>query len=439
MINYLLTFILFLIYLHQIFFLTYFLQLKEYRFDRFFSQFKSEPFKFFFNMFDLRVWYRARPTLRSLFTFLLLLSLYFIYNFHSLYLSLLFLFPINAVFSLLFLIPKTILITQAKRKLSQTKAVKIGITGSFGKSSTKELISWVLEGFYPTVKTQKNNNTIIGIAKNILSWPAHFDYAVIEMAAYKRGEIAQICRLVNPDIGIITGLGDQHLDLFGSLANIKKAKYELIDSLSPGSFRLINTGKFPEIKNFKQNLDSVSFLYKNTPFTVPAIGPLLLSNFYLTIKLCHHLGLSLPQISKRLSQFPVSLVYPKLIKTKNFLVVDDTHNSSLDSLQNLVFYSALYPKHQKILLTNGIIELGQAETKNYQLLSPHLKIYDHILTANPRFYQATKPQNNSILAKSPADFYQILSKLLTTPKPLIVFAKGRLYPQVYNLLHIHVS
>ncbi len=439
MINYLLTFILFLIYLHQVSFLTYFLQLKEYRFDRFYSQFRSEPFKFFFQMFDLRVWYRAHPTLRSLFTFLVLLSLYFIFNFHSLYLSLLFLFPINALFTLLFLIPKTILITQAKTKLSQTKGIKIGITGSFGKSSTKELISWVLEDFYKTVKTQKNNNTIIGIAKNILSWPANFDYAIIEMAAYKKGEIAQICRLVNPDIGIITGLGDQHLDLFGSLDNIKKAKYELIDSLSPGSFRLINTGKFPEIKNFKQNLDSVSFLYKNTPFTVPSIGPLLLSNFYLTIKLCHHLGLSLPQISQRLSQFPAHLVYPKLIKTKNFIVVDDTHNSSLDSFQNLVFYSALYPKHQKILLSNGIIELGQAESKNYQKLSPSLKIFNNILTANPRFYQATKSQNNVILAKNPADFYQLLTNLLKTSKPLIIFAKGRLYPQVYNLLHIHVS
>jgi len=390
-------------------------------------------------MFDLRVWYRPRPTFRSLFTFLFLLSLYFLLNFHGLYLSFLFLFPINALFSLLFLIPKTILITRAKRKLSQTKGIKIGVTGSFGKSSSKELISWVLEGFHKTVKTQKNNNTLIGIAKNILSWSNNFDYAVIEMAAYKKGEIAQICRLVNPDIGIITGLGDQHLDLFGSLANIKKAKYELIDSLSPGSFCLINTGKFPEIKNLKQNLDSISFLYKNTPFTVPSIGPLLLSNFYLTIKLCHHLGLSLPQISQRLSQFPTHLVYPKLIKTKKFLVVDDTHNSSLDSVKNLISYAALYPKHQKILLSNGIIELGQAETKNYQKLSPGLKIFDHILTANPRFHQSIKTQNHSILAKNPADFYQLLTDLLKTPKPFIVFAKGRLYPQVYNLLNIHVS
>lgn len=438
MINYLLTFILFLIYLHQISFLSYFLQLKEYRFDRFYSQFKSEPLKFFLQMFDLRIWYRPRPTIRSLLTFLVLLSFYFLFNFHSFYLSLIFLFPINALFSLFFLIPKTILITQAKTKLSQTKGIKIGITGSFGKSFTKELVSWVLEGFYKTVKTQKNNNTLIGIAKNILSWPSNFDYAVIEMAAYKRGEIAQICRLVNPDIGIITGLGDQHLDLFGSLANIKKAKYELIDSLSPGSFRLINMNKFPEIKNIKQHKDSISFQYKNTPFTVPAIGPLLLSNFYLTIKLCHHLGLSLPQISQRLSRFPNHLAYPKLIKTKKFLVVDDTHNSSLESFQNLISYAASYPTHQKILLSNGIIELGQAESKNYQLLSPSIKIFDHILTSNPRFHQAIKVQNNSVLAKNPDNFYQLLTDLLKTPKPFIVFAKGRLYPSIYQFLNIHV-
>jgi len=140
-----------------------------------------------------------------------------------------------------------------------------------------------------------------------------------------------------------------------------------------------------------------------------------------------------------LSQFPPHLVYPKLIKTKNFLVVDDTHNSSLESFQNLISYATLYPTHQKILLSNGIIELGQTESKNYQKLSLGLKIFNHILTGNTRFYQATKSQNYSILAKNPADFYQLLTDLLKTPKPLIVFAKGRLYPQVYNLLNIHVS
>jgi len=431
--------VLFPVYIHQALFLTYFLQLKEYRFDRFYSQFRSEPFKFFSHMFDLRIWYRSRPTLRSLLTFLVLLSLYFIFNYHSLYLSLILLFPTNILFSFLFLVPKTILITQAKTKLPQTKGVKIGITGSFGKSFTKDMIAWVLSRHFKTVKTKANNNTIIGIAQNILSWPSNFDYAVIEMAAYKRGEIAQICRLVNPDIGIITGLGDQHLDLFGSLANIKKAKFELIDSLSSQSFRLVKDQDFSlkDIANLKTNPDSVSFTYQSTPFSVPVLGSAVITNVIATIKLCHHLGISLQDISHDLSKFPKNTTYPKLIKNKQFICIDDTHNSSFESFKNLINYANIYP-NLKILLSNGIIELGKNEIIDYKKLNQSLSVFDQILTTNPLFYQTVKSKNNIKLVKNHTQMLQGLKDFLNQNKNSVVFAKGRLYPSIYQFLNIHV-
>lgn len=427
------------IYIHQILFLVYFLQLKEYRFDRLISGLKQLGFKIFFQMFNLRVWYRPKPTLRSLLTFLLLLLPFFYFGPIIFLISPIFIFPINIILSALFFIPKTILINKAKRKLSKSSGIVIGVTGSFGKTFTKELVNWVLSQSYKVVKTKHNHNTLIGIAQDILSWPVDFDYAVIEMAAYKRGEITQICHLVKPQIGIITGIGDQHLDLFGSLANIKKAKYELIDSLPKHGYRLVADMDFSqkEAKKLKIAKHHLAFTYQGTDFSVPVIGSLVISNIIVTIKLCQYLGLSLSQISTSLSKLPAHLTYPKLIKTKHFSVINDTYNSNFESFSNLINYAQVWSDQTKILITNGIIELGKNEIKDYQKLSPQLIIFDHIITANKLFYQTTKNKNKTVLVNNSDQMLQAIRNLQSRHSPLVIFAKGRLYPQLNQFLHIN--
>ncbi len=431
--------IFFFIFFHQALYLTYFLQLKEYRFDRLISGLKQLGFKIFFQMFNLRVWYRPRLTLRSLLTLLFILLPFFCFGPISLVLSLMLVFPTNLVLSFLFFVPKTIIIKKAKHKLSKSKGIIIGITGSFGKTFTKELVHWVLSKSYKVAKTRHNHNTLIGIAQDILSWPADFDYAVIEMAAYKRGEIAQICQLTKPQIGIITGIGDQHLDLFGSLANIKKAKYELIDSLPKDGHRLVADMDFSqkETQKLKIKKNRLSFTYQGTDFSVPVIGSLVVSNIVAAIKLCQHLGLSLSQISTSLSKLPTHLIYPKLIKTKLFSVIDDTHNSSFESFSNLINYAQVWSDQTKILITNGIIELGENEIKDYQKLSPQLIIFDHIITANKLFYQTTKNKNKTVLVNNSDQMLKAIINLQSSHSPLVIFAKGRLYPQLNQFLHIN--
>lgn len=125
---------------------------------------------------------------------------------------------------------------KAEKKREKFKdLIVIGITGSYGKSSTKEFLSTMLAEKYKEdeiLKTEGNINTEIGVANTVLKrLNENHRFFICEMGAYRRGEIKLSCRIVKPKIGILTGINKQHLDLFGSQENIIKGKYELIESL----------------------------------------------------------------------------------------------------------------------------------------------------------------------------------------------------------------
>jgi UDP-N-acetylmuramoyl-tripeptide--D-alanyl-D-alanine ligase len=144
------------------------------------------------------------------------------------------LFPVTALFVFLTKIPTLIyhkrLIIKAVQKLQAHKPMTVvGITGSFGKTSTKEFLASILGHKYKTLKTRASQNSPIAIAETILSQlkPEH-EVFVVEMGAYKSGEIAKMCGMVHPQIGIVTAINEQHQDLFGTIEGTVSAKYELI-------------------------------------------------------------------------------------------------------------------------------------------------------------------------------------------------------------------
>ena len=128
----------------------------------------------------------------------------------------------------------------ARRRIKLVKPKIIGITGSYGKTSSKELLSQLLEEHFETVKTLKNENTEISIARRILNAvnPGVAIF-VMEVGAYKRGEIARVCRMAPPDVAWITAIGNQHIDLFGGQENIKRAKFEIVEGLKPEEWRCL--------------------------------------------------------------------------------------------------------------------------------------------------------------------------------------------------------
>jgi UDP-N-acetylmuramoyl-tripeptide--D-alanyl-D-alanine ligase len=130
---------------------------------------------------------------------------------------------------------------EADRRMRRYPGRVVGITGSYGKTTTKFILAHLLEARYRTFKTPDGVNTTMGITR-IIREELRDDHEVfvVEMAAYGPGEIREVCDLVHPTLGILTAVGVQHLERFGTPERIADAKYELVAALPPGAPAVIN-------------------------------------------------------------------------------------------------------------------------------------------------------------------------------------------------------
>ena len=137
---------------------------------------------------------------------------------------------------------------RAREKLQKSAPVVIGVTGSFGKTSTKFAIARLLGPPDSALATPGSYNTPMGVVRAINEGLTDgHRFLVVEMGAYGTGEIAELCRLVDPTIGVLTAIGPAHLERFGSIDAIRRAKYELVESLPADGLAVMNTDD-PEVR-----------------------------------------------------------------------------------------------------------------------------------------------------------------------------------------------
>ena len=223
----------------------------------------------------------------------------------------------------------------------------IGITGSYGKTTTKETIAHLLMHKYKTFKTEGNYNTLLGVAKTIIgNLKSEHEVFVCEMAAYHPGDIKIISDLIKPKIGIITAIGPMHLERFGTEENILKTKIELIESLPGGG-----TGYLPKelelkIKNFNTKSKIEFFSSKED----------------LLVKIGSIFKISEEEILGYLKTAPQTPHRQEIIRTSaNIMIIDDTYNSNPAGFISALEMLKNTPAERKILVTPGIIELGQRQ------------------------------------------------------------------------------
>ncbi|MDE5629662.1 MAG: UDP-N-acetylmuramoyl-tripeptide--D-alanyl-D-alanine ligase [Muribaculaceae bacterium] len=284
-------------------------------------------------------------------------------------------------------------INDARRRLEQMPDLKIiGITGSYGKTTTKHYLTRILSEHYETLMTPGSYNTTMGVVRTIREYlkPYH-EVFVVEMGAKQPDDIAEICRLVHPQRGIITAVGPQHLESFKTIDNVQRTKFELADSL-PATGLIVLNNDFEKIadrpvdnvpclryavKN-TENADYVAFdiKYSNagTDFTVRRnsdgatlqlrtrlVGECNISNILGAVVMAQHMGVpdekiryaveQLEQVEHRLSikRVPGGLT-----------IIDDAFNSNpVGSAMALDVLAAMDGK--RILVTPGMVELGTEE------------------------------------------------------------------------------
>ena len=230
-------------------------QLKNYHLGRFKAHFEAQKIKKL-----MAAWYRVKLPLATKKT-IFIAGLWFVLQgaffwlifsqsdsaFRLLILLWLFFLPIiTSVFILIFQIPAWLwqiyMMKKAQAKRAQFKNLTvIAITGSYGKTTTKDFLSAMLSEKFSVLATEKNINAEIGIAQTILHKlkPEH-QVLIAEVGAYQRGKIKQVCAMLQPQIGILTGINEQHLATFGSQKNIIKAKFELIEALPEQGTAILN-------------------------------------------------------------------------------------------------------------------------------------------------------------------------------------------------------
>lgn len=300
-------------------------------------------------------------------------------------------------------------INEARQILKSKKDMKvIGITGSFGKTSMKNAVSRLLEGDYNLIKTPGNYNTTLGVVITIRNemTPLH-DLFVCEMGAKGVGEIKEICDLVEPDIGILTSIGPMHLESFGSLENIEKTKFELIDSLDENGIAVLNYDN-EIIKNHKikgkkilsyaiENEDAlyrpynITTSYKGSKFLMKLpgdkkeyefdtklLGAHNVLNIAGAIAVAHHLGMDGDKIIQRVRMIEQTPHRLELKRTNFGLMIDDAYNSNPTGSKAAIDVLSQF-EGLKILITPGMVELGEKQDEeNYKFAKYASKFCDYI-------------------------------------------------------------
>lgn len=302
-------------------------------------------------------------------------------------------------------------INDAKKIIRSHKSlITIGVTGSYGKTSVKFMLGTLLGAKYNVLVTPESYNTPLGITKTIRkSLRATHDIFVCEMGAKYVGEIKEICNIVNPNHGIITSIGPQHLETFKTLENVIKTKFELADSL-PDSGMLFLNGEDINIRSNHHYSSAITYGFSSnnnyyasdicvsskgtsfivhhnseqTMFNTVLLGQHNVLNLLGAIAICCELGIEL----NKLPPF-VKIIQPvehrlQLSHQGNTTVIDDAYNSNPSGVKAAMNVLSLFDGF-KIVVTPGMVELGDIqEEENYKFGALMAKVCDFVVLVGPK-------------------------------------------------------
>ncbi len=284
------------------------------------------------------------------------------------------------------------IVQKSKKKLKTHKAIKIGIAGSFGKTTMREILKTVLNEGKIVAAPPENHNTLLGISNFIKNLKGNEEVLIFELGEYYKGDIKEMCEFVHPDLGVITGVNEAHLEKFKSLEVTASTIFELADWLVDNpvyvngentlakkhalekhivytrdgieEWKVINmktdlSGTYFTVSRNMQNYDFHSNL-----LGLHQVGPLLLS-----IHLALRLGVSIENIQKGISKTKPfdHRLEPKVDKS-GVITIDDSYNGNPDGVKVVIEFLAGLQGYRRFYVTPGLVEMGnKTETVHKQI------------------------------------------------------------------------
>ena len=352
---------------------------------------------------------------------------------------------------------------KAKTKLKQMKNLKrIGITGSYGKTSTKNFLNEILNVKYNSFATEKSFNTMNGLMISINNKLDKFsDIFIAEMGAFRRGEIKEKCNFIKPQYGILTTIGTAHLESFGNIKNTQKAKFELIDSLPENGIAVLNMDDeyqtsydikskckkvWVSTKNKKADVyaydiklsnkgTSFKCVFKDTgkeeKFETKLLGNANVYNIIESVALAYNLGMNVTEISAGVRRIePVEHRLQLREFNENITIIDDAYNSNPVGSSMAVDVLGMMDG-KKIIITPGMIELGDDQDKyNREFGNQIAEVCDEVVLIG---LEQTKPIYEGLKEKGYSEKkIHILNDVKDSFKLMQKISDGKTYVLIEN-------
>lgn len=284
-------------------------------------------------------------------------------------------------------------VKKAKAKLAKSDIKVIGITGSYGKTSTKQILSHILSKKYRVLSTPRSHNTPMGLALSINNNDLNeYDIFIAEMGARNIGDIAELCEFCPPEYAVITGICPQHLESFGSIENIVKAKGEILSGckkavISKDCISLFEAYPCPKldadcVSDIKTSSDGSGFTLTLGGKTVKAhtklLGKHAVENIALAARLAYELELTPQEIAEAIESLEYVEHRLQLIKSGEVNILDDGYNSNVKGAAAAVEVLKSFDG-KKIVVTPGLVELGLLEESENRMLGSHLAGLDYVI------------------------------------------------------------
>lgn len=346
-----------------------------------------------------------------------------------------------------------ILLILASKKIIKSKPTIIGITGSYGKTSTKLLLAQVLSYKYSVFTTPASYNTKYSIAKSIVKRYKGEKFVILEYAAYTKGEIRTLTNYFPVKIAVVTGITSQHLGLFGSMDKLISAKSELVAALPKDGIvfcngedkkaaqvcknsltKIINytEDKYSNfLKNIKINHEGkLSFTWKNRDVHTNLIGKHYIINVLAAITISRHLGLNKNQIISAIESFVASENFVQVKKLKSgALIIDDSGTSNPRGFAAAIDIAKDIEKKKKLLIFSGIVDLGKESQEIHESLAKDAeKVFSLVLYSGQ---EGKEEFRNVFKDKFIEEESEIFKNVEEINKDTLLLVEGRI-PKIFS-------
>ncbi len=301
-------------------------------------------------------------------------------------------------------------VKKATLKLKRSEVLKIGISGSFGKTTVKEILKSILSQRYRVLATPNSYNTPMGIALTVKHLDSTHDVFIAEMGARQRGDIKEVAQMVTPMYGVLTGVNEQHLETFGTIDNIKDTKFELFENLTDGGEGFFSSdnknslelaSRFKGVKYFagtneeEDNLvwaTDIEIDSHGTTFTLNIkgeepvrcatilLGKHSIRNICLAAAVAYKIGMTIKEIAFGIIRIQsIGHRLELMPNNKGIITIDDSYNANIDGTEAAMEVLDMF-EGRKIVVTPGLVELGKEENalnlEYGKLLAKHA---DHVI------------------------------------------------------------